>query len=116
MGIIASCLGHIFRGRSTVKYPRERTDVPPDLRGKLYHDRGKCIYCGLCEKYCPSRAITVDMKKKVWTHDLGKCLFCAQCEETCRLIPRKDAIKMSSEFELACLDKRNLVREHSQPK
>lgn len=116
MGLILSALGNLFRSRATQRYPKEKPSVPSDLRGKLYHDKAKCIYCGLCEKYCPSRAIIVDKAKKTWTHDLGKCLFCAQCEETCRLLPKKDAIKMSPEFELATHRRnKDLIRVHKKP-
>ncbi len=115
MGIIRSAIANLFRPRFTERYPKERPRVPEDLRGKLYHDRSKCIYCGLCEKYCPSDAIKVDRVSKTWTHDLGKCLFCGQCEEVCRTMPKRDAIKMSDHFELATLKKSDLVRVHKRP-
>ena len=115
MGIIRTALANILRPRFTQRYPKAKPILPEDFRGKLYHDKSKCIYCGLCEKYCPSGAIKVDVKKKTWTHDLGKCLFCGQCEETCRLLPKRDAIKMSREFELACLHKSTLIRKHEKP-
>jgi len=112
MGLTLTALGNLFRRRFTQKYHKEKPVIPEGFRGKPYHDKDKCIYCGLCAKYCPSDAIEVDMKKKVWTHDLGKCVFCAQCEETCHLLPKKDAIKMSKEFELSTHSKRKLVRVH----
>jgi hydrogenase-4 component H/formate hydrogenlyase subunit 6 len=115
MGLILSALANLFRRRFTQRYPKVKPEVPGDLRGKLYHDRGKCIYCGLCAKYCPSHAITVDLQKKIWTHDLGKCLFCGQCEETCHNLPKKDAIKMSPDFELASRSQKGLVRVHEKP-
>ena len=115
MGLTLTALGNLFRGRFTQRYPKVKPKVPDDLRGKLYHDRGRCIYCGLCEKYCPSGAIKVDVQKKTWSHDIGKCLFCSQCEETCRLLPKRDAIKMSPEFELAGINKHGMVRTHEKP-
>ena len=116
MGLIRSALANLFRGRFTERYPKVKPKVPSDLRGKLYHDRSKCIYCGLCEKYCPSAAIKVDKVNKTWTHDLGRCLFCSQCEETCRLLPQKNAIKMSPEFELAThRRKKDMIRTHKKP-
>jgi formate hydrogenlyase subunit 6/NADH:ubiquinone oxidoreductase subunit I len=115
MGLMRSALAGLLRRRFTQKYPKVKPSIPGDFRGKLHHDRGKCIYCGLCEKYCPSAAITVDREKKIWRHDLGKCLFCAQCEETCHLLPKRDAIKMSTEFELAVLSQKELVRVHTKP-
>ncbi len=116
MGLITSALGNLFRRRFTQRYPKVKPRVPEDLRGKLYHDKSKCIYCGLCEKYCPSRSIVVDRISKTWSHDLGRCLFCAQCEETCRLIPKRDAIKMSPEFELATHSKKSMLRIHKKPR
>ena len=115
MGLAISALTNLFRRRFTQRYPKVKPKLPEDLRGKLYHDKSKCIYCGLCEKYCPSAAITVDKVKKVWTHDLGRCIFCAQCEETCHLLPRKDAIKMSPEFELTAIRKKDMLRVHNKP-
>ena len=115
MGLTLTSLANLLRGKFTQRYPKEKPRLPEDFRGKLYHDRGKCIYCGLCEKYCPSGAIKVDARKKTWTHDLGKCLFCGQCEETCHLLPKKDAIKMSTDFELTSLTKKGLVRVHKKP-
>jgi formate hydrogenlyase subunit 6/NADH:ubiquinone oxidoreductase subunit I len=115
MGIARAALENLFRKRFTQNYPKVRPKVPEDLRGKLYHDPAKCIYCGMCAKHCPSAAITVDTRKKVWTHDLGKCLFCGQCEETCHLYPKRDAIRMSPEFELASLDRRSLKRASTKP-
>ena len=115
MGLIFTSLGNLFRRRFTQNYPKVKPKLPPDFRGKLFHDRSKCIYCGLCEKYCPSGAIKVDKVKKTWTHDLGKCVFCGQCEETCHLMPKKDAIKMSTEFEMATHNKKSLIRVHEKP-
>ncbi len=101
MKLVEEALRTLFRKPFTQRYPKERPSVPPGLRGKLEHSREKCVYCGLCDRYCPSDAIEVDVKNKVWTHDLGKCLFCGQCEDVCRDMARKNAIKMTPAFELA---------------
>lgn len=115
MKLLGESLKSLFKKPSTLKYPKERPEVPEGLRGKLEHDKEKCIYCGLCAKYCPSSAITVDTKNKTWTHDLGRCLFCAQCEEICREMPKRNAIKMTTEFELAEMKKKRFIRTHKKP-
>lgn len=109
MRMLPRVLLTLFRRSATEGYPKKKPDLPPGFRGRPVHDHEKCIHCGLCEKYCPSGAIKVDKAKKTWTHDLGKCLFCAQCEEVCHEMVRKDAIKMSKEFELASGNRKRLI-------
>ena len=110
MKLLGEALRNLFRRPFTQKYPKVKPEVPDRLRGKLEHDKVKCIYCGLCEKQCPSDAITVDVKNKIWTHDLGKCLFCAQCEEVCHEMPKRDAIILTPEYELAEYKKHKFYR------
>ena len=101
MRILPEVLINLFRHRFTRKYPKEKPVIPQGFRGKIQHFKDKCIYCGLCAKYCPSNAITVDVKKKTWHVDYGQCVFCQQCEEICRDVVKKNAIKLSKEYELA---------------
>jgi formate hydrogenlyase subunit 6/NADH:ubiquinone oxidoreductase subunit I len=101
MRMIFEALKGAFRKPFTQNYPKVRPLIPEGLRGRVEHDMGKCIYCGLCAKYCPSGAIEVDVKKREWRYDLGKCLMCSQCEETCRYMARANAIRMAMDFEHA---------------
>jgi formate hydrogenlyase subunit 6 len=110
MRMLPKSIVTLFRRIATEKYPKVRPTLPQGFRGRPVHDSDCCIYCGLCEKYCPSGAIVVDKVKKTWTHDAGKCLFCAQCEETCHEMPKRDAIHMSQEFELASRSRKRLVK------
>ena len=111
MKLLGEALRNIGKKPFTGKYPAVKPKVPFNLRGKVIHIPERCIYCGICAKYCPSGAITVDVKNKVWRIDYGRCLFCQQCEEACREIVKKDAIKLSSIYELADAGKRTLVHE-----
>ena len=109
MRMIFDAIKNLFGRRFTRNYPKTRPPLPEGLRAKVMHDREKCIYCGMCARYCPSDAIKVDMKKREWRYDWGKCLFCAQCEEVCRDIVKKDAIKLTQEFELAGKDRKRFI-------
>jgi formate hydrogenlyase subunit 6/NADH:ubiquinone oxidoreductase subunit I len=111
MGLLGEALKNIARKPDTRRYPAEKPEVPFNLRGKVVHLPDRCIYCGLCQKYCPSHAITVDIPNRIWRIDYGRCLFCQQCEEVCRDMIKKNAIKLSSVYELAEKDKKRLVYE-----
>jgi len=111
MRLIGEALKNLGRKPDTRKYPAEKPRVPFNLRGKVVHLPDRCIYCGICQKYCPSNAITVDVNNRVWRIDYGRCAFCQQCEEVCRDIVKKDAIKLSSIYELAEKDKKRMIYE-----
>jgi len=66
--------------------------------------RELCIGCTICEKDCPSSAITiaVDQKGKRPVFYLDRCMFCGQCQESC---PTK-AISFTKEFENAALSRK----------
>jgi ferredoxin len=45
-------------------------------------DIEKCIFCGLCDKFCPTNAITVE-RRKSFDIDLNKCVGCNACANVC---------------------------------
>lgn len=100
-------LSNLFARPATSKYPFVKAEVPEGFRGKQVYDISLCISCGLCSRDCPAKAIEmveVDAKRRPLFH-LDLCIFCYQCAESC---PR-NAIKSSALFELASIDKSNLV-------
>lgn len=100
-------LAHLFRKPATSKYPFVKAEVPEGFRGKQIYDLNLCISCGLCSRDCPAKAIEmveVNGKKRPLFH-LDLCVFCYQCAESC---PR-NAIKSSAFFELAAINKSDLV-------
>lgn len=105
MKLTIECVKNVLKKPFTQKYPKERPDVPSGLRGKHVYDKEKCVYCGLCARYCPSNAISVDREKKEWSVDIGKCLFCEQCAEVC---PTK-CLVLGTDFEIAEVDKGRFV-------
>ncbi len=64
------------------------------IRLKKYHiDLEKCGKCGICEKFCPTKAIKVE-RKKSFNINLNLCIGCGACQEVC---PRK-VIKVEREL------------------
>ena len=58
---------------------------------EYYIDEDKCIFCGLCDKFCPTNAIIVE-RRKSFKIDLNKCVGCNACANVC---PKK-IIKVNS--------------------
>ncbi|MDD5482407.1 MAG: 4Fe-4S binding protein [Kiritimatiellae bacterium] len=99
---------------ATHRYPFERVSLPPRFRGKLKFYPEKCIGCRLCMRDCPSAAIQINKigeKRFEAVISLDRCIYCAQCVDVC---PKK-ALEITSEFELAQLDRKNLKAVFSPP-
>jgi formate hydrogenlyase subunit 6/NADH:ubiquinone oxidoreductase subunit I len=103
----------------TVRYPFVKVQMPPKFRGKLAFNPSTCIGCKICERDCPSAAITIRKiadKKFECDIDLAKCIYCAQCVDSC---PRK-SLATTEDFELAQLSRGKLKvvytgQSHGQP-
>ncbi len=103
----------------TLYYPEEKPNLPPAYRGRpvLVLDVNKterCVACGLCEIICPAFCIMIqpgetsadkERYPESFTLDMARCVFCGFCEEVCP----KEAIVMSSEFELAGYDRQRML-------
>ena len=118
----------LFKKPATTKYPFVKPKLPDDFRGKPDYTIRTCnmidlsgtqrqfefdvqklvnTHCTVCARDCPANAIEiveVDGKQRP-QFDLNKCIFCNQCVESC---PR-NAIKGSTEYELATTDKKSLI-------
>ncbi|CCZ50520.1 nADH-quinone oxidoreductase subunit I [Acinetobacter sp. CAG:196] len=102
---------HLFKRPVTLEYPEKKRELNDNFRGKPVVEG--CIGCGICQKVCPTGAIsfTKDENGKVssYTVDLKKCMFCGNCEYYCP----KGAIKLTQEYELATDDIDELVLKYN---
>lgn len=84
----------LFHGSYTEKYPIEPKVNYSKTRGKIDIEISECIFCGMCEKRCPSDAIEVNREQKQWTINRFKCIQCGYCVEVC---PKK-CLSMNSQY------------------
>jgi NADH-quinone oxidoreductase subunit I len=105
---------HMFRRKTTVRYPEVKREFSEIYRGRhvLKRDdkgRERCTACGLCAVACPAEAITMIAEERkpgeehlyreekyasVYEIDMLRCIFCGMCEEAC---PKK-AIFLTKEL------------------
>lgn len=76
-------LGNLLSRYATRLYPVQVREPFEDVRGELYNDIDKCIFCMKCSRVCPSQCISVDNKAGTWDCDPFACVYCGVCVEAC---------------------------------
>jgi formate hydrogenlyase subunit 6/NADH:ubiquinone oxidoreductase subunit I len=84
----------LLRKESTYSYPLKKMERDPLVRGHVDNDIEACIFCGVCERKCPTAAIGVNKRDSTWEISRFKCIVCNCCVETC---PKK-CLYMKSEL------------------
>jgi Ni,Fe-hydrogenase III small subunit/formate hydrogenlyase subunit 6/NADH:ubiquinone oxidoreductase subunit I len=94
-------------GLVTIGYPDEAALLSKQFRGAPRFDFSGWRDARAAAEACPTGAISIhesDGTRRV-TVDYGLCVYCGQCAEA----DPSGAIRMTREFELAVVDRRNLV-------
>ena len=78
-----TALSSLFKKPATTAFPAAPYHPIPGTRGHLQIDLASCNFCSLCALRCPTGAISVDRKGKVWTLDRFKCIVCEACVDAC---------------------------------
>jgi ech hydrogenase subunit F len=85
---------NLAHGPYTVLYPVNQKKKFERTRGKVMVAIDDCLFCGLCQRRCPTGAISVDRARSSWNINRLKCIQCNYCGEVC---PKK-CLKMNSEY------------------
>jgi len=105
---LALTMKTLFTPPVTRRYPLVKRPVMPGFRGlhalaKNEEGRMKCVGCGLCAAYCPSKCIHIytsegENNSKVvdrYEVDVLRCVYCGFCVEACPY----GAISLSEHYE-----------------
>ncbi len=103
--ITKTLLKSLFSKPATVKYPFGPREYFKGTRGKITVQIDQCIFCGICQRKCPTHALSVDKAVKKWTIRRGQCIVCGACVEVC---PKK-CLTMDNQYSDPVL----LIKEES---
>ena len=76
-------LRNLFRKPATTQYPFVPVEYPEGMRGHVDIKVEDCIFCGLCQRACPSQAIKVDKNAGTWEISYFDCVQCKSCVDVC---------------------------------
>jgi Ni,Fe-hydrogenase III small subunit/formate hydrogenlyase subunit 6/NADH:ubiquinone oxidoreductase subunit I len=97
----------IATGIVTTKYPGEPAQISERSRGRPSFNLEKWKDARPAAEVCPTEAISVcdEGDSRRVTVDYGLCIFCGLCAEA----SADQAVQITQEFELASVDRRNLI-------
>lgn len=81
MGVMT--LKGLFKEAETIQYPLQSKPTPAGLKGHILNNTSQCILCGVCQKRCPTGAISVSKADHTWRIDRFHCIQCGSCSREC---------------------------------
>ena len=108
-------LRNVFLKPVTIRYPKEKPNLPDRHYGHPQVNDQTCIGCKLCSVICPHQCITMvkyhnsgndraDIRPRI---HIGRCIYCGLCEEICPT-PSK-SIYMTHKYEVSTTNERTLI-------
>jgi formate hydrogenlyase subunit 6/NADH:ubiquinone oxidoreductase subunit I len=91
--MLGQSLKNLMSPPATRRYPAEARVPFEGTRGHVEMDLSTCVFCGLCARKCPSKAIVVSREQKTFALEHLRCIACEVCVEACN----KDSLKMAVE-------------------
>jgi formate hydrogenlyase subunit 6/NADH:ubiquinone oxidoreductase subunit I len=76
-------MSSLFKKPATLMYPVIPRQWQERTRGHIENKIEDCIYCGICQRKCPTNALVVDKAKRSWTIERMACIQCSCCVEVC---------------------------------
>jgi ech hydrogenase subunit F len=73
----------LFKKPATLMYPVIQRQWQERTRGHIESRIDSCVFCGICQKKCPTGAITVDKADRSWSIARMQCVSCGCCVEAC---------------------------------
>jgi len=73
----------LFKKPATLMYPVIPREWQERTRGHIENQINECIFCGICQRKCPTNAIVVDKNKRSWEIARMQCIQCSCCVEVC---------------------------------
>jgi len=73
----------MFNKPATLMHPVVKRDWHERTRGRIKIDIDDCIFCGICVKKCPTKALCISKEEKSWTIRRMQCILCDYCVEVC---------------------------------
>lgn len=113
---IGYAVGNVKNKPVTYLYPDKPLPVKEVSRGMLSLDIQACIGCELCQRICPSNAITMQKVDPNAAHfksnarneapavDFAKCIFCGLCMQICPT----NALHHTHKYDISSSDKKAL--------
>jgi len=83
LGMIGILIKNLIHKPATILYPFEKKPFLDKSRGQIQIEIDNCIFCGICQKKCPTNAIIVQKETKTWQINRLNCITCNACVEVC---------------------------------
>ncbi|MDR2197624.1 MAG: 4Fe-4S binding protein [Coriobacteriales bacterium] len=94
-------LRNAFKKPATKMYPVVAPTFTSRSKGHVANDIENCIFCGLCQRRCPTHAISVNKDETSWAIDRFSCIQCLSCVRIC---PKK-CLSMAPQYTLPATEK-----------